>query len=97
MSDKATKLSIHQSLVQPVLVAGAEREIAILLGVLSLMIWIAGKDVLSIVIAILVWGVGIFLARIGAKKDPQFIKVFLKHIKYQDFYPATEYIHSKKE
>lgn len=95
MSENVThKIPVHQSLVQPVLVAGAERELTILMGFLAAIIWVAGKDLISIGLALLTWFIGNGLSRMAAKEDPQRIKVFFRHIKYRDFYPATEKINA---
>jgi type IV secretion system protein VirB4 len=83
-------VEIHQSLVRPVLIAGVERELAILIGISSVLIWIAGKDFMSFLLAIAIWFIGMFLAREAAKLDGQMVKVFLRHIQYQEFYQATE-------
>lgn len=92
--NEETKLPIRQSLVQPVLVAGAERELTILIGFLSAITWMAGKDFVSILLAIGIWFIGIAFARAGVKEDAERTKIFFRHIKYKDFYPATEKIES---
>ena len=84
---------IHRSLVQPVLLAGAERPLAIAN-------WITA--------AALVFGAGLhwytlalsgFLVTVGhwglvqaAKFDPQLSQVYVRHIRYQDYYPARSSI-----
>ena len=86
----APGIEIHQSLVRPVLIAGAEREMAILIGICAVLVWIAGKDFSSFILALAIWFIGIFFARQAAKSDGQMVKIFMRHIKYQEFYPATE-------
>ncbi len=83
-------IEIHQSLVRPVLIAGAERELAILIGICAVLVWIAGKDFSSFILAMAIWFIGIYIARQVAKNDGQMVKIFLRHIKYQEFYAATE-------
>lgn len=83
-------IEIHQSLVRPVLIAGAERELAILIGMCSVLVWIAGKDFSSFILALAIWFFGIYAARQVAKTDGQMVKIFIRHIKYQEFYSATE-------
>lgn len=82
------KTIIHQSLVRPILIGGAERTLAFINGVIG---------------AALVFGIGsIVAAAYGvcqvlfvhwalvklAKKDPQFFDVYKRHVKYQTYYPA---------
>lgn len=95
MMNKETKLPIRQSLVQPILVAGAERELTILIGFLAAITGVAGKDFVSILMAIVIWFVGIAFARVGVKNDAQRTKIFLRHIKYKDFYAATEKVQTQ--
>ena len=80
----------HQSLIKPVLYAGAERELTILIAFSSMIIWIAGKDFISIILAGLFWLIGIFLAQMAAFIDPQMTRIFIRHLRYQDRYRATE-------
>ncbi|MBF0483305.1 MAG: VirB3 family type IV secretion system protein [Candidatus Omnitrophica bacterium] len=90
--DKLHSTTLHQSLTKEVLYAGAEREIFIFVCFASLMIWFAGKDLLAGILAFSLWTVGITIARILVKKDTCWTKVYLRHIKYQKFYPAGEKI-----
>jgi len=80
----------HQSLIKPVLYAGAEREMTIMMVFSSIIIWIVGKDLVSLIMAGLLWFIGMFLARMAAFIDPQLTKIFIRHMRYQDYYPATE-------
>ncbi len=72
------EVPIHRSLVEPILLGGAPRGIAILNGTvaaalgLGLQQWIGG---------LLVWAVGHSLAVIAARHDPQFAPVVLRHLK----------------
>ncbi len=90
MSEEIKIITIHQSLVQPVLVAGAERELIILIGFTSAIVWVAGKDINSLILSGIIWLIGSILAREAAKIDPQLTKIFFRHIKYRDYYPAGE-------
>ena len=82
------KVCIHQSLVRPILLGGAERTLSLVNGVIA---------------AALVFGIGSLSAAIYgvfqtlfvhwalvrlAKKDPQFSDVYKRHILYQQYYPA---------
>ncbi|MBF0532621.1 MAG: VirB3 family type IV secretion system protein [Candidatus Omnitrophica bacterium] len=84
------KISIHQSLVKPLFIAGVERELAIALIFLCLMLWVAGKDLISLCLAIVIWIAGTAAGRALNKKEEYWLKIYLRHIKYQAFYPAGE-------
>ena len=69
---------IHRSLVQPLLLGGAPRGLAIINGTiaaalgLGLQQWIAG---------LALWAGGHSLAVIAAKRDPQFAEVLVRHLR----------------
>jgi type IV secretory pathway TrbD component len=69
---------IHRALVEPVLLGGAPRGIAILNGTLAaalglgLQQWIAG---------LLLWMVGHSLCVFAAKRDPAFAPVLVRHLR----------------
>ena len=85
------KIPIHQSLTEPVMIAGAERELAIMLAFMAVSVWLAGKDLISFFLSLGIWFVGIFFARLAAQIDPQLIRTLIRYFQFhQDFYPATE-------
>jgi type IV secretion system protein VirB3 len=69
---------LHRSLVDPVLLTGAPRAVAILNGTLAaalglgLQQWLAG---------LLLWLLGHSLAVFVAKRDPQFAPVLARHLR----------------
>jgi type IV secretion system protein VirB3 len=72
------EVPVHRALVEPILLGGAPRAIAILNGTvaaalgLGLQQWIAG---------LLVWAVGHSLAVLAAKRDPDFMPVLVRHLR----------------
>lgn len=85
-----------QSLTKPILILGGERENIILLACLSLSLCTAGRDVLSLILAILIWIIGVIASKLTAKIDPWATKIFLRSLSYQDFYYAREKINTPK-
>ena len=85
---------LFQSLTRPILMLGGERENIILSACLALMLWTAGRDIFAIILALLIWFVGLITSKVVAKKDPWATKVFIKSLQYQDFYPAREKINT---
>ena len=81
--------AIHQSLTRPILLAGAERPLAIANWITAAALIFGGG---------LHWytvAMGTFLLTFGhwalvqaAKFDPQLSQVYVRHIRYQDYYPA---------
>ena len=70
---------VHRALTEPILLAGAPRAVAILNGTLSaaiglgLRLWIAG---------LVLWVVGHMAAVWAAKRDPSFLEVVRRHVRY---------------
>jgi type IV secretion system protein VirB3 len=81
--------TVHQSLVQPVLLAGAERSLAIAnWTTAAALILGAGLHWYTIAIGALLLTVGHWALVQAAKFDPQLSRVYVRHIHQQDFYPA---------
>lgn len=70
---------VHRALTEPILLAGAPRAIAILNGTVSaavglgLRLWIAG---------LVLWALGHMAAVWAAKRDPFFVEVVRRHVRY---------------
>jgi type IV secretion system protein TrbD len=70
---------LHRSLTEPILLAGAPRAVAILNGTLSaaiglgLRLWVAG---------LVLWAIGHVAAVWAAKRDPAFVEVVRRHVRY---------------
>ncbi|SKB74768.1 VirB3 family type IV secretion system protein [Sphingopyxis flava] len=70
---------VHRSLAEPILLGGAPRSLAIVNATLGgaiglgLRLWIAG---------IALWAIGHALAVCAARRDPAFVEVTQRHLKY---------------
>ncbi|GBQ95693.1 VirB3 family type IV secretion system protein [Asaia siamensis] len=70
---------VHRALIEPILLGGAPRTVAIVNGTLSaaiglgLRLWIAGG---------IFWLVGHLAAVWAAKRDPAFVDVVRRHLRY---------------
>ena len=74
---------VHRSLTEPILLAGAPRAVAIANGTiaaaiaLGLRLWIAG---------LVIWAIGHFAAVWAARRDPLFMDVTRRHLRYPPFF-----------
>jgi type IV secretion system protein TrbD len=72
------EVPLHRSLTEPILLAGAPRNIAILNGTiaaalgLGLQMWLVG---------ILLWAIGHSLSVFAARRDPAFAPVLIRHLR----------------
>jgi type IV secretion system protein VirB3 len=70
---------VHRALTEPILLAGAPRAVAIVNGTLAaavglgLRLWILG---------LVLWAVGQMAAVWAAKRDPLFVDVVRRHLRY---------------
>jgi type IV secretion system protein VirB3 len=70
---------VHRALIEPILLAGAPRAVAIANGTLAaaiglgLRLWVAG---------VLIWLVGHLAAVWAARRDAQFVEVVRRHLRY---------------
>jgi type IV secretion system protein VirB3 len=70
---------VHRALTEPILLGGAPRAVAIVNGTLAgavglgLRLWLAG---------LAIWALGHFAAVWAAKRDPQFVDVVRRHLRY---------------
>jgi len=70
---------MHRALTEPILLGGAPRSLAILNGTLAgalglgLRLWIAG---------LVIWAAGHALGVWAARRDPQFVDVARRHLRY---------------
>ena len=63
-------------------------EVALLATLIALLVGVGGLTAVSIVSAVVFWIVAVFVLRRMAKADPIMSRVWLRHIKQQEFYPA---------
>lgn len=77
------EVTLHRSLTDPILLAGAPRSIAIVNGTLAaaiglgLQMWLPG---------LIIWIVGHSLAVFAAKRDPKFAEVAMRHLRQKGYY-----------
>jgi len=73
---------VHRALVEPILLGGAPRAIAILNGTvaaslgLGLRQWVAG---------LFLWALGHSIAVLAAKRDPDFAPVLVRHLRQRAY------------
>ena len=76
------QVPVHRALTEPILLGGAPRAVAIANGTLAaaiglgLRLWLAG---------VLLWLVGHAAAVWAAKRDPWFVEVARRHLRYPAF------------
>src|SRR5271156_6552742 len=81
--------AIHQSLTRPILLAGAERPLAISNWITAAaLIFDGGLHWDTVAMGAFLLTVGHWALGQEAKIEPQWSQVYVRHIRYQDYYPA---------
>ena len=80
-------IPIRQSLNRSTLILGAERELVLMTGLITFTLIFISMSPIIILLGISFWMVLIAILRMMAKNDPLMSKVYLKHIKYKNYYP----------
>src|SRR5437762_1507069 len=89
LMDAPRRAPIHLALTRPLLLAGAERELVLMNGtIIAALIFGVGFHWASLTMAILLATVGHWGLTRAAKHDPQLSRVYVRHIRYQEYYPA---------
>jgi type IV secretion system protein TrbD len=87
--DGTRRTSIHSSLTRPLLLAGAERELVLINGTaIAALIFGVGFHWASITVAIIFATIGHWVLTRVARHDPQMSRIYIRHVRYQEYYPA---------
>ena len=74
---------IHRALVEPVLLGGAPRAVAILNGTISAALGLGLQQWLG---GLILWAVGHSLAVLAAKRDPDVVPVLVRHLRQRGYW-----------
>ena len=95
--DNATRpreITIHQSANRPNTLLGADRELVLLAIMIAFTLGLSLATWSGAAVAALFWfGAVAALQRMG-KADPMLRQVYMRHIRYQSWYPAKSGIYS---
>lgn len=87
--DEPRRAPIHPSLTRPLLLGGAERELVLMNGtIIAALIFGVGFHWVSLTIATLLATAGHWALTRAAKYDPRLSRIYVRHVRYQSYYPA---------
>lgn len=87
-------IPIYRALSRPDLLMGCERKPILTIGLLSFMLIIIAQSLVSAVIGVVLWSSCFALLRRMAKADPYMSELYMRHIKYQAYYPPRATIYA---
>jgi type IV secretion system protein TrbD len=87
--ERAREVMIHQSANRPNLLLGCDREMILFVGLISAILAFALSSWWGVMTGIALWVAAVaVLSRVG-KADPLMRKVYVRHVRYQTYYPAS--------
>ena len=89
-SERGTEILINRALIRPILFCGTEKNAAVIYGGISLVIIVAKNFMVSgLLLGAFIFVCGHLFFHWLAKKDPQMIAIYKRHILYrQGYFPA---------
>ncbi len=94
--DGARRTPIHMSLTRPLLLGGAERELVLINGTtIAALIFGVGFHWASMTMAALLATVGHWALTRAAKHDAQMSRIYVRHVRYQEYYPACARVQAR--
>jgi type IV secretion system protein TrbD len=76
----------YRALHRPNLFLGGERELVMCTGILCAGLVISSQNWPATIIGLSIWCASLGIFRMMAKIDPHLVTVYLRHLKYQDYY-----------
>ena len=87
--EEPRRAAIHPSLIRPLLLGGAERELVLMNGtIIAALIFGVGFHWVSLTVAALLATAGHWALTRAAKHDPRLSRIYVRHVRYQSYYPA---------
>lgn len=85
---KLKSIKVHAALNKPNLLLGGERELMLIVGLFSAVMVFIAMTWQTLIIGVTLWITLSMLLRMMAKADPMMSKIYLRQLKYKDFYLA---------
>lgn len=88
MNEKPRTIAIHASLIRPILLMGAERELVLISAIIAAVLVMSLERPLFAVVGLVFWALSVAALQRAAKNDPLLSRVYLRHTRYRAYYPA---------
>lgn len=86
--NKLREVTIHSALNTPNLLFGADRELILVVGLISAVLVFLGMTLETAIIGIVIWLVFSLALRMMAKGDPITRQIYIRQLKYKKHYEA---------
>ena len=88
MNEQPRTIPIHVSLIRPILLMGAERELVLTSAIIAAVLVMSLERPLFAVVGVVFWAVTVAALQRAAKNDPLLSRVYLRHTRYRAYYAA---------
>jgi len=88
MNEQPRTIPIHASLMRPILLIGAERELVLISAILAAVLVFSLERLLFTVVGVVFWGLSLAALQRAAKADSQLSRVYVRHARYRAYYAA---------
>jgi type IV secretion system protein VirB3 len=95
MEDRPREIPIHQSANRPHLLLGGDREMVLLAMLIAACLVFAVMTWWAVLAGLMFWWTSIAVLYRMGKADPLLRRVYVRHIRYRDFYPAKSGPHAR--
>ncbi len=85
--DELEKVPFHRVLHRPHLFLGGERELVMFTALVCAGFAVSSQTVWAALLSLAIWMLCIGFFRQMAKFDPHLSRIYLRHLKYQSYYP----------
>jgi type IV secretory pathway TrbD component len=82
------RIALHRAMNRPSLLLGGERELVLMTGLMAAVLIFASATVATALAGGALWVLVVGGLRMMARADPCLSRVYLRHIRYQRYYPA---------
>jgi type IV secretory pathway TrbD component len=93
-ADTPREIPIHQSTNRPNQILGADRELVLVTILTAVSLAFSLGTWWGVALAVVFWIVTVAVLQRMGKADPLLRQVYIRHIRYQPFYPAKSAIYS---
>jgi type IV secretion system protein TrbD len=88
MNDQPRAIPIHLSLIRPILLMGCERELVLSSAIIAAVLVLSLERLVFTIAGVVFWSLSLAALQRAAKADPQFSRVYLRHVRYRAYYAA---------
>ncbi len=88
MNDQARAIPVHVSLIRPILLMGAERELVLSSAIIAAVLVMSLERLVFTIAGVVFLSLSVATLQRAAKTDPQFSRVYLRHVRYRAYYAA---------